>query len=234
VHGELTGLGYQLGASRVRRIPTAAGLDPAPGRSGPTWRELLTARAHGILACDLCCLETVTLTRLYGFFVVEPATRRVRILGVTAHPTGDWLAELAGNLLIDLQDAGQSFRLLIRDQDSRFGRVFDTVVTAAGRHILTTPVQPPRANAIAERFVGSLRRELLDRILIVNRRHATAVLAEYERHVNQHRPHRALGPAYGRLRRQPVCKMHATYADHSDRMQRSPLDDLGTDDEGGT
>jgi transposase InsO family protein len=195
LQGELVGLGYQIGASTVWRLLTVAGLDPAPRRTGPTWREFLTAQAHGILACDLFHLETVTLTRLYGFFVVEHATRRIRILGVTAHPTGDWLAQHARNLLRDLEDAGQSFRFLIRDHDRKFSRVFDTVFTAAGMQIVTTPIQAPRANAIAERFIGSLRRELLDRILIVNQRHAVAVLAEYERHFNQHRPHRGLGQA---------------------------------------
>jgi transposase InsO family protein len=195
VHGELAGLGYRVGASTVWRILTTAGLDPAPRRSGPSWQEFLTAQARGILACDLFCLETVTLTRLYGFFVVEHATRRVRILGVTAHPTGQWLAQLARNLLMELDDAGASFRFLIRDHDRKFDRVFATVITAAGMQILTTPVQAPRANAIAERFVGSLRRELLDRILILNQRHAAAVLAEYQRHFNEHRPHRALGQA---------------------------------------
>jgi transposase InsO family protein len=195
VHGELARLGYRVGASTVWRLLTAAGLDPAPRRSGPTWREFLTAQARGILACDLFCLETVTLTRLYGFFVVEHATRRVRILGVTAHPTGEWLGQLARNLMMDLDDAGQSFRILIRDHDRKFSDTFDTVFTAAGIRILTTPIQAPRANAIAERFVGSLRRELLDRILIVNQRHAVAVLAEYEQHFNEHRPHRALGQA---------------------------------------
>ncbi len=195
VHGELAGLGYQVGPSTVWRILTAARVDPAPRRSGPTWRQFLTAQAHGILACDLFHLETVTLTRLYGFFVVEHATRRVRILGVTAHPTGQWLAQLARNLLMDLDDAGQSFRFLIRDHDGKFSRSFDSVFTAAGMRIVTTPVQAPRANAIAERFVGSLRRELLDRVLILNQRHAAAVLAEYQRHFNEHRPHRALGQA---------------------------------------
>jgi putative transposase len=157
VHGELAGLGYQIGASTVWRLLTVAGLDPAPRRTGPTWGEFLTAQAHGILACDLFHLETVTLTRLYGFFVVEHATRRIRILGVTAHPTGDWLAQLARNLLMDLEGAGQSFRFLIRDHDGKFSRVFDTVFTAAGIHIVTTPIQAPRANAIAERFIGSMR-----------------------------------------------------------------------------
>ena len=137
----------------------------------------------------------MTLTRLYGFFVVEHATRRVRILGVTAHSTGEWLAQLARNLLTDLDEAGQSFRFLLRDHDGKFSRVSTPCSVAAGMQVLTNPIQAPRANPIAERFVGSLRRELLDRILILNQRHAAAVLAEYERHFNEHRPHRALRQA---------------------------------------
>ena len=195
IHGELAGLGYQVGASTVWSILHSAGLDPAPGRSGPTWQEFLKAQAEGIVACDLFHLETITLRRLYAFFTVEHATRRVRILGVTAHPTGQWLAQQARNLAMDLEDAGRSARFLIRDRDSRFTAAFDAVFTSMDADVIKIPVRAPRANAIAERFVGSVRRELLDRLLIVNTAHARAVLDEYEDHFNRHRPHRALRQA---------------------------------------
>jgi hypothetical protein len=137
----------------------------------------------------------VTLTRLYGFFFVEHATRRVRILGVTAHPTGEWLAQLARNLMMDPEDAGQSFRFLLRDHDGKFGRPLRHCVRR-GRHADCGDAGPGASGERdRRRFVGSLRRELLDRILIVNRRQAAAVLAEYERHFNEHRPHRGLGQA---------------------------------------
>jgi hypothetical protein len=169
VHGELAGLGDQLGASTVWKILNTAGVHPSPRRSGPTWTPFLKAPAHGILACDLFHPETINLNRLYAFFVVEHATRHVRILSVTPHPTGAWLTQQVRNLMMDLDDAGRRFRFLLRDRDTNFTPTFDAVFAAAGIEVLKTPVQAPRANAIAERFVGSIRRELLNRILITTK-----------------------------------------------------------------
>jgi len=195
IHGELAGLGYRLAPSTVWLILKRAGIDPAPRREGPSWREFLRAQAHGILATDFFCVDTVLLHRLYVLFVVEHATRRVHLLGITANPTGAWVAQQARNLLIDLGDRAAQFRFLIRDRDSKFTDVFDAVFASDAIRILRTPVRAPRANAIAERWIGTVRRELLDRMLILNRHQLEAVLAEYVTHFNTHRPHRTLNQA---------------------------------------
>ncbi|MDT7566567.1 MAG: putative transposase [Pseudonocardiales bacterium] len=195
IHGELARLGYRIGASTIWKILHSAGIDPSPQRAGPSWAEFLHAQAHAIMACDLFHLDTITLHRLYAFFVIEHTTRRVHILGVTAHPTGSWLTQLARNVTMDLHDTDRQHRFLIRDRDAKFTAAFDAVFTASHVRIIRTPARAPRANAIAERFVGTIRRELLDRILIINQQHAATALREYTEHYNNHRPHRTLGQA---------------------------------------
>jgi transposase InsO family protein len=192
IQGELIGLGHQVAASTVWTILKGAGLDPAPRRSGPTWRQFLAAQAHAILAIDFAHVDTVFLRRLYILVVIEHDRRRVHLAGITAHPTGDWVTQQARNLLMDLGQHADRFRFLIRDRDSKFTAAFDAVFTGADIRIIRTPVRAPRANAIAERFIGTLRRECLDHLLITGPRHLAAVLREYVRHHNAHRPHRSL------------------------------------------
>ena len=195
IHGELCRLGCRIGASTVWAILHRAGVDPAPTRSAISWRQFLRAQAKSVLAVDFFTVDTVLLQRLYVLFVIEVASRRVHVLGVTAHPAGDWVTQQARNLLMGLQERVGRFRFLLRDRDTKFTAAFDAVFAAEGIRVLRTPVRAPRANAYAERWVGTVRREVLDRMLIVGCRQLRSVLAEYVDHYNGHRPHRALGQA---------------------------------------
>ena len=199
IHGELSGLGYKLAPSTVWQILKEAGIDPAPRRSGQTWRAFLEAQAKTILAADFFHLDTVFLRRLYVLFFIEHGTRRGHLAGITAHPTGEWVTQQARNLLMNLEDHAEGLKFLIRDRDAKFTEAFDAVFAAVGVRIIKTPVRAPRANAIAERWIGSARRECLDRMLVTGERHLRLVLVEYADHYNLHRPHRALqqGPPVG-------------------------------------
>ena len=193
IHGELTKLGVTVAPSTVYKILRSSGIDPAPRRDGPTWRQFLHAQGAGILAVDFLHVDTVLLNRLYVLIFIEHDTRRMHLGGVTAHPTGDWTVQQARNLAMNLGERFEDFRFLIRDRGSNFTRSFDAVFQATGTTILRTAVQAPRMNAICERLVGTLRRELLDRSLILGEAHLRAVLAEYQEHYNTARPHQGIG-----------------------------------------
>jgi transposase InsO family protein len=193
VQGELARLGHQIAASTVWQILQAAGIDPAPRRSGPGWKQFLTAQARSILAVDFVHVDTVLLRRVYALIVIEHGTRRVQLAGITSNPDGVWATQEARNLLMDLGQRVASVKFLIRDRAGQFTGAFDAVFQAEGMRILASPPQAPRANAICERMIGTLRRELFDRLLIVNEHHLRRVLTEYLRHYNAARPHRALG-----------------------------------------
>ncbi|MHB2022900.1 MAG: integrase core domain-containing protein [Mycobacteriales bacterium] len=190
IQGELRKLGIRVGATTIRRLLRAHRIGPAPRRSGPGWLGLLRAQAAGILAIDFFSVDTVSLTRVYVLFAIEVRSRVVHIMGVTAHPTGPWVTQVARNLLADLADAGLAMKFLIRDRDTKFTGKFDEVFRAEGLRIIRTPVRSPRANAYAERWVRTVRAEVLDWLLIVGHRHLERVLAIYVEHYNRRRPHR--------------------------------------------
>jgi len=195
IHGELAGLGIKLAPSTVWEILHRARIGPAPRRAGPTWAEFLRGQADAILATDFFTVDLLDGTTAYVLAVIEHASRRIRILGASTHPNNAWVTQQARNLLMDLQERPKAVKFLIRDRDTKFTAAWDAVFTAAGIRTVRSPMQAPRANAIMERWIGSCRREVLDRTLIWNQRHLLQVLREYETHHNENRPHRSLQQA---------------------------------------
>lgn len=214
VHGEQSRLGYPVAASTVWKILRAAGIDPAPNRTGPSWAEFIRSQAKAIIATDFCCVDTVGLRRLHVLFLIELDTRRVHLAGITANPTGRWTTQAARNLLMDLDDR---FRFVIHDGAGQHTGPFDAVFAGSGIRAISTPPRAPQANAYAERWIPTLRPELLDRTIIWNERQLRALLDEYIAHYNGHRPHRSLDQrppaggttgthgANGTVRRTTVC-----------------------------
>jgi len=211
IGGELAKLGYRVSPTTIRRLLARARLGPAPRDSGPSWREFLRAQAASTVACDFLTVESVLLRRYYVLFFIAHASRRVWLAGCSPNPTGVWVSQQARNLGLDLADHGM--RVLIRDRDSKYSVPFDDVFRSSGIRIVKTPVRAPQANAIAERFVKTVRAECLDWLLILNRRHLERVLRVFIEHYNTQRPHRALDlhppqraqppptPAFGEVRR---------------------------------
>jgi putative transposase len=204
IAGECRKVGVTVSATSVRTILRRHRLGPAPRRAGPSSTEFLRTQAAGALAGDLLTVETIGLTRLYVFFVIELERRRVHLAGVTAHPTGAWVTQAARNLMMDLDGHADRFHFLIRDRDAKFSTAFDAVFTAAGFEVVKTPPRAPKANAFAERWVRTVRTECPDWVLIWNRHHLESVLAAYVRHYNTARPHRGLHLAVPAAHNEPA------------------------------
>src|SRR6266516_5042814 len=194
IQGELKKLGVLVSATSIRTVLLANGLRPAPRRPSTTWRAFLQAQAAGIVATDFFTVETVRLKTLYILFFIELGTRRVRLGGVTDHPSGSWVVQRARELSIEMERMGDitAPRFLVRDRDSKYTRAFDDVFASDGTQIIKTPIQAPNANAVGERWVRTVRQDCLDWMLIWGRHHLERVLGEYVRHYNDERPHRSL------------------------------------------
>ncbi len=190
IHGELVGLGHGIAPSTIWQILRSADIDPAPQRSSVTWSQFL--RSQAAVACDFATIDTMILRRLYLLFFIDIPTRTVYLGGITEHPTGAWTTQAARNLFLRHREQLAAARALVRDRGSQFIDAFDEIFRTEHMKILTTPVRTPVANAFAERWVGTLRRELLDRALVWNRRQLERLVVDYIDHYNRHRPHRSL------------------------------------------
>jgi transposase len=216
IQGELKRIGIAIAPSTVWSILKREGIDPAPRRKGPSWKEFLRSQAEGIIACDFVAVDTAFLRRFYALLFIEIATRRVHLAGVTSKPNASWVTQQARNLVARWDTF--PFRFLIRDRDAKYVSAFDEIFLTEGLRIVRTPIKAPRANAFAERFVGTLRRECLDHILIFGRGHLESVLRAYLAHYNGHRPHRALDM-------NPPTARRFT-ADHEDLPRRVSRSDI--------
>jgi putative transposase len=192
IAGELRKLGITVSATSVRNILVRAGLPPAPQRDRQSWRTFLQAHRESILACDFFTVDTAWLRRLYVLVLLSIGSRRVEYLACTTNPNAAWMLQQARNLLMELDDRNRQVRFLIHDRDRKFPAAFDALLASEDVKVIRTPVQAPNANAHVERWVGSVRRECLDRLLILGRRQLEHVLRVYVGHYNRRRPHRAL------------------------------------------
>jgi putative transposase len=192
IHGELHRLGHSIAASTVWKILKAAGINPTRDRTGPTWSEFIRSQSKAIIATDFACVDTALLRRFHVLFVIEHATRRVHLVGITANPTGPWTTQSIRNFCMRLGDSHR-FRFMIRDGAGQFTRSFDNVLAGSAITTIRIPPRSPQANAYAERWVRTLRHELLDRTIIWNETQLRQLLGEYIEHYNTQRPHRGIG-----------------------------------------
>jgi putative transposase len=217
--GELRKLGIDVSATLVRNVLRATGVPPAPQRDQRDWRSFFRQHAATTLACDFLTVDTVLLRRLYVLVFICIGSRRIEYVACTSNPDGAWMAQQVRNLLMDLDERGQRPRFLIHDRDAKFSRAFDGVFQGEGMRVIRTPLKATNANAHIERWVGSVRRECLDRLLISSRRQLERVLRVYVRHYNERRPHRALDLQAPDARTTPSTRGHLAGSAVSMRRQ---------------
>jgi len=191
IQGEPRKLGIRVGASSIKRLLRREGLGPAP-RRGPSWGEFLRSQAEGVWACDSSTVKTVFRKTLDVPFFIEVGSRRLHVTAATPHPNGTFTTQHARNLCFRLDERSEPVRFLIRDRDAKFSTSFDEVFRTEGIRVIRTPVRSPKANAFAERAMKTLRHEVLDWTLILDRRHLDCVLASCARRYNAERPHRGI------------------------------------------
>ncbi len=191
IRGELLKLGHCVAATTIRSVLLAAGIPPAGRRSRLTWKQFLAAHAETLVAADFFSVDTIFFKRLYVLIYVHLATRRVLAASCTAQPTGAWVTQQARNLSWKLEEEGIGLSVVLHDRDKKFAPEADAVFKSEDTRVVLTPIRAPMANAHAERWIGSCRRECLDWMLVLNQRHLEAILREYCLHYNAERPHRS-------------------------------------------
>jgi putative transposase len=204
IRGELLKLGHLVSATAIRNLLRRHRIGPAPLRSGQTWKAFLRAQASAIVLTDFFNVDTVFLKRLYVLLYMELATRRVIWFAVTEHPDASWVRQQARNVSWELNEVAVQTRFLIHDHDHKYGGGSDLVFKADGVAVIGTPIAAPLANSHIERQIGSTRRECLDWLLILNRRHLERTLTAWFEHYNQARPHRGLALRTPIARSDPV------------------------------
>lgn len=192
IRGELLKLGYDASATAIRNLLRRHGMPASPHRSKLRWRDFLRAQASGIVAADYFTVETWNLKRLHVLFFMELGRRRIVSFGATANPDQVWVSQQVRNLCWRAEDLGLAVQFLICDHDRKFPFALEHILGAQGVRVIRTPLQAPVANCYAERWVGTARRECLDWLIILGRRHLERVLGEFVDHYNHARPHRGL------------------------------------------
>jgi transposase InsO family protein len=206
IRGELLKLGHRVSATAIRKLLRRERVGPAPLRSRLSWRSFLKAQASTIVLSDFFSVDTVFLRRLYVLIYMELASRRIVWFAVTDRPDMTWVGQQARNVVWELTESGAKARFLIHDHDTKFTGSADAVFAAEGISVIKTPIAAPRANAHIERQIGATRRECLDWLLILGRRHLERAMTEWIEHYNRARPHRGLALQTPIARSDPVVR----------------------------